>query len=205
MNYIAFRDLMVKGVAFTTEQVKVLIPSFNITNLYRWVEKGYLIKLRNGCYAFAESLKEQDYSFFLSQFIYRPSYVSLESALSLYGVIPETVTDITSVTTLGTKTFQSKAGHFSYRTISSKLFWGYEKRLMSDGILAYYIASLEKAILDLLYLNTFYNSTDELLNLRFDDYIMTEVLDKEKLLDYTNRFNVSSLTSRVQQLLTLYN
>lgn len=175
-----------------------------MVNLYRWTAKGYLIKLRNGCYAFSESVRNEDYSFFLSQFIYRPSYISLETALAFYGVIPEAVVDITAVTTQKTQSFSNEAGHFSYRTISPKFFWGYKKHLMGATNQAYYIADLEKAILDYLYLNTFYNQVEDMAELRFDDYVMEEVVDREKLRHYTERFNIATLSERIQLLLSLY-
>ncbi|MBR8758998.1 type IV toxin-antitoxin system AbiEi family antitoxin domain-containing protein [Porphyromonas levii] len=204
MDYIRFRELFIDGVAFTTRQAKIVAPDLNLTNLYRWTDKGYLVKLRNGCYAFRECTRNGAYNYFFSQFIYRPSYISLETALSFYGLIPEAVVSMTAVTTLGTKTFINDTGQYSYRTISRQHFWGYSKHLMSNGRQSYYLADMEKAILDFLYLNTFYNTIEDITDLRFDDYIMSEVLNREKLLSYTKRFDVSALSDRVELLLSLY-
>jgi len=55
-----------------------------------WVKKGYLVRLKNGIYAFSrekEKLRGEGIAFLLCQ----PSYLSLESALAWYGFIPEIV------------------------------------------------------------------------------------------------------------------
>lgn len=76
---------------------------------------------------------------------------------------------------------------------------------MKNTSQSYNIASLEKAILDYLYLNPFYKSEQDFIDLRFDDYIMQDVLDQDKLLSYTDRFGVGSLSRRVDLLLQVYN
>lgn len=175
-----------------------------MSNLYRWVDKGYLVKLRNGFYAFTESIKTTSDMMFISQLIYCPSYVSLQYALSFYGLIPEAVVSMTAVTTLKTYRFENSIGCFDYRTIGRHLFWGYKKYLLQDGKHSYAIAELEKAILDYLYLNPWYDTLDELSELRFDDYVMTELVDRGKLLAYADRFGVKSLNNRIELLLSLY-
>lgn len=204
MDYLTFRERMIEGIVFNVNQAKTVFPSLNAMNIYRWVEKGYLVKLRNGYYAFSECLKREDYNFFLSEYMYRPSYVSLQSAMAFYNLIPEAVVSTTAVTTLPTKNFKNKIGYFSYRTVAPHLFWGYKKYIMEDGYPSYYLATLEKAILDFLYLHPFYKTEAELMELRFDDYIMSDVLDRSLLLTYTERFGVSALKERVELLLSLY-
>lgn len=182
----------------------MVLPKFNMANIYRWCKKGYIIKLRNGCYAFRECLSGGRYNYFLSQFIYRPSYVSLQTALSLYGLIPEGIFSTTAVSTLKTMTFKNEVSSFAYQTISPKLFWGYERFMMKNGKQAFNLASLEKALLDFLYLNPYYNTEEDFIELRFDDYIMNDVLDRETLLSYSQRFGVSSLDHRLRLLLQVY-
>ena len=205
MDYINFRKIFIEGVAFTISQVKLLLPTFNMSNIYRWVEKGYLTKLRNGCYAFTECVEGGRCNYFLSQFIYRPSYVSLQTALSFYGLIPEAVFSTTAVSTLKTISFKNGISIFAYQSISTKFFWGYDRFMMKSTPQSYNMACLEKAILDYLYLNPFYKSEQDFIDLRFDDYIMQDVLDQEKLLSYAGRFGVGSLSKRVELLLQVYN
>ena len=76
-----------------------------------WVKKGYLIRLKNGLYAFSrekEKLLGEVIAFLLCQ----PSYLSLESALAWYGFIPEIVYAYTSITARITRTFENGYGRF---------------------------------------------------------------------------------------------
>lgn len=76
--------------------------------------------------------------------------------------------------------------------------------MMNNGKQAYNLASLEKALLDFLYLNPYYNTEEDFVELRFDDYIMNDVVDRETLLSYSQRFGVSSLDHRLRLLLQVY-
>jgi predicted transcriptional regulator of viral defense system len=91
-------------------------------NLSRWVKEGKLVRLRNGFYSFPEYLNESGSQMYIANRIYRPSYISLQTALSFYGIIPEAVTNVTSVTTLKTAEFENRFGTFSYKTIQPRLF-----------------------------------------------------------------------------------
>jgi len=115
-----------------------------------WVKKGYLVRLKNGIYAFSrekEKLRGEGIAFLL----YQPSYLSLESALSWYGFIPEIVYAYTSVTARITRTFENACGRFIYRHMKSELFWGYAEMKTEYG--PYLLAEPEKALLDYIYLN----------------------------------------------------
>lgn len=116
-----------------------------------WKEKGWLIQLRRGIYLINdEDILGGVERFAISNLIYQPSYVSLESALSYYGMIPEMVAQVSSVSTRKTACFSNNLGTFTYSNIKRELFWGYSKlKVGQDTAL---IASPEKAILDLVYL-----------------------------------------------------
>ena len=94
---------------------------FDKNNLSRWVKKGYLIKLRNGYYTFREYMATQNINLYLANRIYRPSYISLHTALAFYGLIPESVTQTTSVSTLKTALFRNTIGVFSYKKIKKEV------------------------------------------------------------------------------------
>ncbi|MCX6796826.1 MAG: hypothetical protein NTW06_05025 [Candidatus Falkowbacteria bacterium] len=118
--------------------------------LTQWVKMGYLAKIKNGLYVIAE--KEKEISNEVIAFnLYQPSYVSLEWALSKYGLIPEMVYNCTSITTKTTRMFTNKFGSFSFRNIKKDLFFGY-KKIVAGGQ-AYLIAEPEKALFDYIYLN----------------------------------------------------
>ena len=81
-----------------------------------------------------------------------PSYVSLEYALNFYGLIPEHVLDVTSVTSRKTARFVNELGTFIYQHIKVNAFRGF-KAIRDDYKLTYFIAEPEKAVIDFLYLN----------------------------------------------------
>ena len=66
------------------------------------------------------------------------------------------------------------------------------------------LALPEKALLDLLYLYPFYNSEEELIQLRLDEDFMTEDLDVERLGSYLERMHNKALEVRVNKLLKLF-
>jgi len=89
MNFLSFKDKMFDLACFSTDQVYAWSPGFDRNNFSRWHKKGLLIKLKNGWYTFPEFRSKTDYALFFASRIYRPSYISLHSALSFYGMIPE--------------------------------------------------------------------------------------------------------------------
>jgi predicted transcriptional regulator of viral defense system len=89
MNFQEFRNAFYELALFTPSQVYSWQPGFDKNNLLNWVKKGFLLKLRNGLYTFPEYLAEPGFGLHIANRIYRPSYISLHSALSFYGMIPE--------------------------------------------------------------------------------------------------------------------
>lgn len=132
-----------------------------------------------------------------------PSYISLHTALSFYGIIPEAVVEISSVTTQKTCRYENAFGQFSYQTIRPRLFWGFEPKTMRDGK-QYMMATPEKAIIDLLYLYPQYSSLDAMRELRFDEDWMHDELNKERLLEYTERINSPVINKRLKFLFKAY-
>lgn len=203
MSYLEFRDKVLPLECFSIQQVLLWFPNFDRTNLLRWVKKGYLTKLRNEYYAFSECKNIPDFQYLIANKIYRPSYISLHTAMSFYGIIPEMVVQTTSVTTLKTSRFTNDFGEFSYNNIKEELFFGYEPKSLKDNR-SFLFATPEKALLDLLYLYPFYNSPEEIKNLRLDDYFMREDIDIEKFRYYLAQFKNKALEKRVGMLLKIY-
>ena len=135
-------------------------------SLFRWKKKGWIAGLRRGLYelTFPSDLKLPD--LYLANKIYAPSYVSLETALSNYGIIPEVAMAVTSVTSKPTRRFKNQHGLFIYRTIQPQAFCGYqiEKHNGHDVL----IAEPEKALVDYLYLNTCRNTKFDAAAQRLD-------------------------------------
>ena len=203
MNYIEFRRKMFDLACFNVNQVYAWQPGFNRNNLVRWTNQGLLIRLRQGYYTFPEYKGRADYPYYFANRIYRPSYISLHTALAFYGMIPESVVQITSVTSLKTASFTNAFGEYSYQTVKEILMFGYDLKPMADGRTLSF-AKPEKALLDLLYLYPFYDSASELENLRLDESYLSEDLDKDLLLKYTLKFKNKALERRVQKLMVTY-
>ncbi len=123
--------------------------------LNRWVTKGYLISWRKGIYSFSTWENPGAVSpnpFYLANFLYEPSYISVESALSFYGMIPEKVSAVTSVTTKKTLALKSRHGRFTYQHVKESAFRGFVRKKAESGV-SFFVAEPEKAVLDFIYLN----------------------------------------------------
>ncbi len=134
---------------FVTSHLKNYVsPRAKLTRL---LKSGALIRVKKGLYLLGLKFKHSPYCLeLLANLIYGPSYVSLEKALQIYGLIPEHVEGITSVTFKIGKEFKTPVGHFLYAHchpqsyavgVTSKTFSEYENPL---------IATPEKALTDTL-------------------------------------------------------
>lgn len=203
MTFLEFRTKMFDLACFNIHQVYAWQSDFDRNNLTRWVKKGYLIRLRQGYFAFSEYKNKPDYSFYFANRIYRPSYISLHTALAFYGIIPEAVVQITSVTSLKTASFSNDFSEYSYKNVKECLLFGYDLKPMSDNRTILF-ATPEKALLDLLYLYPFYDSEQELKELRLDEDYMHYDLNKDLLRDYCSGFQSRALDHRVKLLFKAY-
>ena len=203
MTYQSFYNQWHHLACFSTTQVRAIYPDFNRSNYLQWQKAEYIVPLRQGWYAFADYINKPDYARYIASKIYAPSYISLHTALSYYGMIPEAVVEITSITTRKTAHFENKFASFSYQTVKPDLFWGYEPKLMRDGQ-SFMLATPEKAIIDLLYLYPQYSTPNQMRELRLDDDFMHDELNVERLLDYTKRIGSPVLNKRVKILINAY-
>lgn len=203
MNIIEFKDKMFALGCFNIHQLYAWHPTFDRNNLTRWTRKGYLVHLRRGWYAFPDFKSKPDFAEYIAGRIYRPSYISLHSALAFYGLIPEAVLQITSVTSLKTATFVNDFGEYSYKSVKNELMFGYIQKQLDDGRSIPY-ATCEKALLDLLYLYPFYNTEAELLELRLDQDMLHENCDKAAWRSLGERFQCKALERRMELLEKVY-
>lgn len=91
--------------------------------LCRLVESHELNRIKNGIYTFSQKNQKKSLNnYLLANTIYGPSYVSLESALEYYSMIPERVFNVTSITPKRTKNFNTPLGSFIYRKIPIESF-----------------------------------------------------------------------------------
>lgn len=203
MTYLDFFAQWHTYGCFSIYQIYAWRPDFNRMNLREWIKKGYLVKLRKEYYAFADCKSIPDFSRYIANKIYRPSYISLQTALAYYGMIPESVVQITSVTTLKTIQFVNDFGEYSYNTVKPIMMFGYEPKPMADGRTILF-ATPEKALLDFLYINPFYKSTEDMLDLRLDEDFMAEDFNLERLTVYLQTVGSPALTARINTLIDAY-
>jgi predicted transcriptional regulator of viral defense system len=206
VGFIRFKEaLYVQGI-FSTDHIRQYFPTFNSDNLLQWQQKGYIVKLRNKWYCFKEFLAIPDSHYLIANEIYSPSYVSHQQALMFYGLIPEHIVDSISVTTKKTNSFEILQRSYKYYSVKRELFFGY--RLMPinvNGIMrSIKIAEKEKAILDLLYLYSFYKTAVDIEDLRLNEPVMENEIDWPKLTAYTKRFNSKTLSSKVDILIKIF-
>ncbi|HKK65470.1 MAG TPA: hypothetical protein VJ967_06415 [Clostridia bacterium] len=120
-------------------------------NLNRWVRSGRVLRLHKGWYTLAEPYRRVTISMPVVACSIKPgSYVSLQSALSQHGLIPEYVPETVSVTTGRPQLIHTPFGRIRYRHLKHEAFWGYEET--AYGSQTAFIARPEKALLDLFYL-----------------------------------------------------
>jgi len=190
-------------LCFNLNQIYAVQPDFERYNLVRWKKKGYLVALRNGFYTFSDFLSKPDYAYFFANKMYQPSYISLHSALAFYGMIPEAVVQITSVSSLKTAFFTNPFGQFSYQTIKNNLMFGYDLKPM-DNRRNLLFATPEKALLDLLYLYPFYKTEQDMEELRLDEDFMQEDFNRNLFGEFLQKFENKALDNRVKTLLKVY-
>ena len=159
MKYLEFREAFKNKFVFTSNDIRKIDPGFHRRRLVEWQKAGHITKIRNGYYCFTDQVKSEQLLYYLANQLYKPSYISLTSALSFYNLIPEAVFSISSVGPLKTSSFNTVYGRFDYSTIKPSLFFGY--RLVNmDSVtfggqtsnLTLKIAEPEKMILDYCYL-----------------------------------------------------
>lgn len=113
-------------------------------------KSGELIRLRRGLYVVNPELSGKSINIPLcANHIYGPSYVSLHWALRWYGLIPEKVFRMTSVTSQPSKTFKTPLGYFDYYKVDAEYFPIGIRMVTDDGV-SYLMASPEKALCDLI-------------------------------------------------------
>ncbi len=128
-------------------------PAYVHLQLTRWKNAGRVYQLRRGLYALAPPFQKRAPHPFLVANRLRPgSYVSLQSALAYYGLIPEHVQQVTSVTTARPAHWRTPLGAYLFRRLQPALFFGYRAQLVAEGQRAF-VAEPEKALLDLVYLH----------------------------------------------------
>lgn len=200
MKYTEFWQKMNAFPIFSVREIEKHFHGFDNRRLVEWQEKGYIQKLRNRYYYFSDQKVDESFLYFTVNKSYRPSYVSLESALSRYGFIPEGVFQITSCTTLKTNSFNTPVGNFSYRHLKPSLFFGYQLEEWNDH--RYAMAGPEKTLIDYLYLHNEVKDIDNIEALRWNAAKINNRISMKTLNRYEAYINSPALSRRLNTLKT---
>jgi predicted transcriptional regulator of viral defense system len=143
-----------RGV-FTRGQAAVWVGSHGArldALLKRAVGSGEVWRIRRGLYCLSERYtRDRINPLELAQLITGPSYVSLETALSHHGWIPEAVQAVTSVTLERSRTFNTPLGLFSFTRVPQRSFLSGVRRISAERGGAIFLATPLKALADLVY------------------------------------------------------
>lgn len=174
-----YSGLVVKHATLLSALSDYQAPNFKI---HRWLNQGQLISLKRGLYAVPSMVPDVSLSLpLISNHLYGPSYVSMEFMLSYYGIIPERVAQVTSVTTLRGKGFDNMLGRFSYQHLPACYYSLGIRYVKSSERVGFMVASREKALCDWLALTPKIKiySTKGLRVLLLDDMRMDESILSE--------------------------
>lgn len=152
--------------------------------LSRWVQAGRLLQLRRGLYALAPAWRKgKPHPFLVANKLQRGSYVSLQSALAFHGVIPEYVPVVTSVCPGRPEMLRTPLGSFQFKHVASGMMFGYVRLEVAPQQFAF-VATADKALLDLAYLTPGADSSNYLKELRLQNF---EAMNMQTLHDLAER------------------
>ncbi len=159
-----------------------------------------LIQIRRGLYVLGEPYRKRIFHpFELGQAIYGPSFISFESALSFWGLIPEAVYTITSACSKRSKNFDTPFGRFSYSRIPFHPLLTQVKRIV-DGQQIYFIAKPLRALSDYVYASgeswDFHSLLD---SLRIDEMPALETQEINELKQFYHHSRVQHFLKSIER------
>ncbi|OGL88474.1 hypothetical protein A3I42_03300 [Candidatus Uhrbacteria bacterium RIFCSPLOWO2_02_FULL_49_11] len=156
--------------------------------LVRNMKRGVYVQAKRGLYYDTQVVPSE---MELANKLYQPSYLSFEYALSHWGVIPETVYTITSVTTKASREFVVNGVSFIYARMKPSVFTGYAaKEIQGRSVL---MALPEKAFVDYLYFV-------DLKKKALYDRIDLHTLERDKVITWARIFRRPSLDALVRSV-----
>jgi predicted transcriptional regulator of viral defense system len=198
LTFFAFRNVLIDFKVFSIQDIKKLFPEFDSRRLVEWQQKNYIRKLINKWYLFTEIPVDELLLYRISNCLYKPSYISLESALSYHNLIPEAAYSQQAITTRKTIIYKTPVGTFNYRSVKPELFFGYE--IIHKEKLPVMIAEVEKALLDYLYLSPSLKTVKDIEAIRFNIMELQNRVNWEKLDKYALVFGSRTLDKRIKSL-----
>lgn len=176
-------------------------PDYIRRQLSGWVSAGKIWQLRRGLYMLAPPYqKVAPHPFLVANRMALGSYVSLQAALAYYGMIPEYVPVTTSVTTQRPGEWETPIGHFAYRHIRPRLFFGYHIIKVDDRQEAL-VASPEKALLDLIYLQPGGDTPSYLESLRLQNLAQVQINELKRIAHIVDKPKLDRAVAALAELL----
>lgn len=180
--------------------------------ILRMIKSGELIRLKNGFYLIKGKIQEDSNLIIpyeqVANLLYGPSYVSLEWALSFYGMIPERVYSVTSMSLGKNKEFHTPIGRFVYHALAANSYSiGITQMQIPNFIGGFFMATPEKALADLVYVTCKGLNKDQLKqelleSKRIDEEVLRQ-LNKNLLVEISQSYqakSVNHLTNLIEGL-----
>jgi len=192
---------------FELRELRSLAPESDsqlMNQLSQWVKQEKLVRLRKGKYLLSSTYRKFTPStYYISNYLYRPSYVSLATALQFYDLIPEAVAPVQAITTRHGREWTNELGRFVYRKIKQERFWGYREEVLGKIPTQnrFLVARPEKAILDLMYIQNGEWTKERIIEMRFQSL---ESLNFDRFQEYSERFNSPKIKRAARRFVELY-
>jgi len=202
MDFVRVLDITSNEPVFDTGLLLAgdVDPNHIRRQLTRWTNAGRIIQLRRGLYTLAPPYqKVKPDPFTIANRMVPGSYVSCQSALAYFGLIPEYASSVVSVCASRPRTWHTPLGPFILRNIPRKYLFGYEL-LKVSGAQQSIIAAPEKALLDLIYLTPGGDTEEHIRSLRLQNF---DRLDKAELERAAFRFGKPKLQRAVETLVKI--
>lgn len=171
--------------------------------LSRWTEAGRLLQLRRGLYSLAAPFqKVRPHPFLVANRLVPGSYVSLQAALAHFALIPESVPVTTSVTVGRPGRWDTPLGAYEFRHLQDELIQGFRRTPLAGGQEAW-VATPEKALLDLVYLEPEGDSLEYLTELRLQNLDGLDPGEVRRLAEASGKPKLRRAAERIAHLATI--
>lgn len=191
-----------KYFLFSQKELHFFFPHTNKKTMQNqladWVKKGYIVRLRQNLYELADKGATDKVipDIYIANKLYAPSYISLETALSIYNIIPEVAFGVTSITTKPTRVFKNNYGQFGYFSCQPKAYTGYVIREYAGYKVL--MAEPEKAVVDFIYFRLKAAKSSDFAGERMNKNLLAE-LNWRKLAKYGRLYN-KKVRKQLQEL-----
>ena len=175
-------------------------PGYIRRQLSAWVNTGKIIQLRRGLYVLAQPFQKiSPHPFLVANRLQFPSYVSYQTALAYYGLIPEGIYTPVSATTRRPGKWETKIGVFQYHHVQPGWFNGYTSLKLDEQQTAF-IAQPEKALLDLILLTPQGDSSAFLDELRLRNLNILDLSRMEGMVNQVKKPKLNRFFINFQEL-----